>query len=406
MRRQGVRGRGLIVCAALIAAFAVAPAASGQTLRDRLDEALAVRGVPRAGTGAYAFDLRAGRVVYRWQARKSLKPASNEKLGVALAALRRLGPAYRIRTEVRGYGSRSGSTWRGRLLLKGYGDPTLSRGDLRRLAARLRTAGIRRVTGSIVGDERYFDRRRTAPGWKASYYKIESPPLSALVVNRARVRGHTVDRPALAAAKAFRKALVGAGIAVGGKAATGRTPAGSPVLAVARSKTIAAIVRRMNKTSDNFYAEMLVKHLGAKLRGSGTTAAGCRVVRRVLDTRNVPLAGVRIVDGSGLSRYNRATARAVGATLLAAWRDPDVRRPFFLSLPIAGVDGTLKERMRSGPAYRRVHAKTGTLNTASALSGYVATRYVFSILQNDNPISWTRARRSQDRFAQTLARTL
>jgi D-alanyl-D-alanine carboxypeptidase/D-alanyl-D-alanine-endopeptidase (penicillin-binding protein 4) len=408
MTRKRVTGRAVVVVVAALVALlgTVAPPASGQTLRERLDDALAVKGVSRAKTGAFAFNLRTGRVVYGWQSRRSFKPASNEKLGVALAALRRLGASYRIRTELIGAGSRHGTTWRGRLFLKGHGDPTLGAGDLRRLARKLRATGVRRVTGRIVGDERYFDARRTAPGWRASYYKIESPPLSALVVNRARVNGRTVDKPALAAAKAFRRALVAAGISVAGRAATGPAPKGSRVLAVVRSKTVAAIVRRMNKISDNFYAEMLVKHLGAVLRDKGTTAAGCRVVRRVLQTRNVPLAGVRIADGSGLSQYNRATARAVGATLLAAWRDGAVRGPFFSSLAIAGVDGTLEERMRSGPAHGRVRAKTGTLRAASALSGYVGTRYLFSILQNDNPISWTRARRSQDRFAQTLARTL
>ncbi len=406
MRKHGVRGRALVAVAALVAALAASAPASGQTLRERLDDALTVRGVSRAQTGAFAFDLRAGRVVYSLHARRSFKPASNEKLGVALAALQRLGASYRIRTEVLGAGTQNGATWRGRLVLKGYGDPTLGAGDLRRLATKLRAAGIKRVTGRIVGDETYFDARRTAPGWRASYYKIESPPLSALIVDRARVSGRTVDRPALAAAKAFRKALVAAGIAVGGKAATGPAPTGSPVLAIVRSKIMAAIVRHMNKVSDNFYAEMLVKHLGAALRDKGTTAAGCDVVRRVLDTRNVPLSGVRIADGSGLSRYNRATARAVGALLRAAWRDPAVRDPFFSSLAIAGIDGTLEERMRSGPARGRVRAKTGTLSTASALSGYVGSRYVFSILQNDSPISWSRARRSQDRFAQALARAL
>ena len=104
-----------------------------------------------------------------------------------------------------GAGSRSGSTWQGRLVLKGYGDPTLSAADLRALAASLRSTGIRRVTGRIVGDESYFDKRARRRGWSASYYKLESPPLSALVVDRAKVAGHTVDNPALAAAKAFRR---------------------------------------------------------------------------------------------------------------------------------------------------------------------------------------------------------
>jgi serine-type D-Ala-D-Ala carboxypeptidase/endopeptidase (penicillin-binding protein 4) len=400
MRIKGV----IFVLAAVAVVAAAAPAPAGaQTLSQRLDDALTIAGVSRAQTGALAFDLASGRAIYRLHRSRSLRPASNEKLGVALAALERLGPSHRIRTTALGVGSRTGSTWRGRVVLKGYGDPSLTTADLRRLASQVAAAGIRRVAGRIVGDESYFDRHRTAPGWKASFYKLESPPLSALVVNRARVDGRTVDNPALAAAKAFRRALVRAGISVRGGAMVGAAPRGSPRLAIVRSPTVARLVRRMNKWSDNFYAEMLVKHLGAKLRGAGTTAAGCLVVRRVLAARNVPLAGVRIVDGSGLSRYDRATARALGALLVSAWRDPAVRRPFFASLAIAGVDGTLEDRLRRSSVRGRVRAKTGTTSAASALSGYVGSRFVFAILQNGSPISWSRARTAQDRFVRILA---
>ena len=408
MRKYGVIGtRPLAVAAALLAALAaLAEPASAQTLRERLDRAITVTGVSRAQTGAFAFDLRTGRVVYGLNRSRSLAPASNEKLGVALTALDRLGPSYRIRTQVLGEGTRTGSTWNGRLVLRGFGDPTLTSADLRTLASALRSAGLRRVTGRIAGDESFFDKRRTASGWRASYYKNESPPLSALVVDRARVAGRTVDNPALAAARAFRRALVARGIQVGGRAVVDAAPETATPLASIRSGPVRAIVRRMNKISDNFYAEMLVKHLGAVVRGAGTTTAGCIVVRRELEERGVPLVGVRIADGSGLSSYDRTTANAVGRTLLSAWRDAALRDPFVASLAIAGVDGTLKDRMQAGPARGRVRAKTGTLDTASALSGYAGTRYVFAILQNGYPISWSRARLSQDRFAQALAGAL
>ncbi len=396
----------LVATATLVLAAILAAPTGAQSLRDKLDRALTIGGVSRDRTSALALNLRTGGVIYGWHRDRSLRPASNEKLGVALAALDRLGPAYRIRTEVLGAGSRSGSTWRGALVLKGNGDPTLTRGDLRKFASKLRARGIRRVTGRIWGDETYFDKRRTADGWRPSYYKNESPPLSALVVDRAKVNGHTHGNPALSAARAFKNALLAAGISVGGKATRGSGPPGSTTLAVVRSRTTAAIVRRMNKDSDNFYAEMLVKQLGAKMRGAGTTSAGCAVIRRVLEERNVPLAGVRIVDGSGLSKYDRATAASLAQLLVSAWRDTGVRTPFFDSLAVAGVDGTLKDRMRTGPARGRVHAKTGTTNSSSALSGYVGTRYVFAVLQNGSPIAWTNARRSQDRFAQALARAL
>jgi D-alanyl-D-alanine carboxypeptidase len=151
---------------------------------------------------------------------------------------------------------------------------------------------------------------------------------------------------------------------------------------------------------------MLITHLGATLGRAGTTVAGAIVARGVVAARNAPRAGVRFVAGWGLSLPPRAPAGALGSLLVSAWRDPAVRQPLFASLPIAGVDGTLKDRMRSGPARRRVRAKTGTTNLASALSGYAGTRYVFAVLQNGSPISWSRARQSQDRFAQALARAL
>jgi D-alanyl-D-alanine carboxypeptidase/D-alanyl-D-alanine-endopeptidase (penicillin-binding protein 4) len=397
----------LALAAAFLAVAAVAAApASALTLSQRLDRALTVAGVSRAATGAYAIDLRSGRIVYRLHDLQSLQPASNQKLTVAVAALARLGAGYKIPTQVLGEGAQNGADWRGRLILKGFGDPTVSAGDLRNLARKIRLRGITHVTGRVIGDESYYDRRRTGVGWKPSWYKIESPPLSALVVGRAKVNGHTVDNPALAAARAFRAALRDAGITIGGKAAVGRAAGTATTLATVKSGTLARLVLKMNKMSDNFTAEMLMKHLGAQFRDKGTTAAGASVVRAELKSRGVPLAGVRIADGSGLSLLGRLTARGVGRLLVSAYGDPAVGPALVASLPIAGVDGTLEDRMRTGPARRRVRAKTGTTATASSLSGYVGTRYVFSILQNGHPIAWSNARKAQDRFARVLAGAL
>jgi D-alanyl-D-alanine carboxypeptidase/D-alanyl-D-alanine-endopeptidase (penicillin-binding protein 4) len=397
----------LALAAAFLAVAATAAPASALTLSQRLDRALTVAGVSRAATGAYAVDLDSGRVVYRLHDLQSLQPASNQKLTVAVAALARLGAGYRIPTQVLGEGTPNQSgTWQGRLVLKGFGDPTVSAGDLRKLALKIRSKGITHVTGRVIGDESYYDRRRTGPGWKPSWYKLESPPLSALVVGRAKVNGHTVDNPALAAARAFRTALRDAGITIGGKAVVGRAAGTATTLATVKSGTLTRLVLKMNKMSDNFTAEMLLKHLGAQFRDKGTTAAGAGVVRAELKGRGVPLAGVRIADGSGLSLLGRLTARGVGRLLVSAYGDPSVRPALVASLPIAGVDGTLEDRMRSGPARRRVRAKTGTTATASSLSGYVGTRYVFSILQNGHPIAWSSARKAQDRFARVLAGAL
>jgi PBP4 family serine-type D-alanyl-D-alanine carboxypeptidase len=161
----------------------------------------------------------------------------------------------------------------------------------------------------------------------------------------------------------------------------------------------------MDRVSDNFTAEMLLKELGAVQAGRGTTAAGIGVVTGLLVQANVPMAGVRLVDGSGLSLLDRTTANALVSLLTTMWNDPGIRPVLLASLPVAGRSGTLHDRMRHGAAAGVVLAKTGTTDNASALSGFVADRYVFSVLQNGWPLAWSWARVAQDRFATILAAT-
>ena len=395
-----------LVAAAVLAAFPAAAAAQTRTdsgLQRKLAKALAVPHVPRTGSAALAVELDSGRAVFTRNAATALAPASTEKLPVTYAALTLLGAGFRIETDVLGEGEQVGSVWRGNLVLQGHGDPTLSSAGLRRLAAQLQAAGLRRVSGSIVGDESWFDSRRTAPGWKPSFYIDESPPLSALVVDRAQYAGHVSRDPALAAALLFRDGLRAAGISVGGQVVTGRADADAFPLAFTDSPTLGAIVRFMDRESDNFTAELLLKELGAVSAGSGTTAAGADVVTRQLAAANVPLGGVRIVDGSGLSLLDRLTVAALVGTLQAAWADERVRAPLLAALPVAGVNGTLEDRMRSGPARGNVLAKTGTTDEASALAGFVRDRYVFAVLHNGHPLAYSWARVAQDRFATVLA---
>jgi serine-type D-Ala-D-Ala carboxypeptidase/endopeptidase (penicillin-binding protein 4) len=395
--------RALVV---LIAAFVVLAAASPATgsLKTRLDRALRVQGVSSSQTGAIVYDLSLDAYVYRKNQLLALKPASNEKLPVAVTALSILQPGYTIPTELRAQGHQTGSVWNGRLILKGYGDPALSGSQLGRLARAVGKKGITRVTGAIVGDETFFDKVRVGPGWKASFYKDECPPLSALIVNRGHFRGYITSRPALAAAKMLRSKLVDRGIKVDGRAKLGRADPSSAVIATERSPALRWLVRSMDRQSDNFYAETFVKLLGALEANEGSTTAGARVVRQELRRRNVPLRGVVIADGSGLSAYDRLTPKTTARLLRSAFADGDISSAFVDSLPTAGVNGTLVDRMTSGPAYRNVYAKTGTTDSASALSGFVRSRYVFSILMNGSPIPWWYARQAQDRFAQVLAR--
>jgi D-alanyl-D-alanine carboxypeptidase/D-alanyl-D-alanine-endopeptidase (penicillin-binding protein 4) len=388
---------------ALLALVLAAPAGAGDSpLAKRLARALAVPHVSQARTGAVAIDLQTGQTVYSEHAGLPLAPASNEKLAVAFAALVTLGPAFRFETDVVGRGEQDGAIWRGSLVLVGHGDPTLSSGGLATLARQVRAAGIRRVTRGVFGDESFFDARRTGAGWKSWFYVNECAPLSALTVDRGRYYGRTSRDPALAAALQFRDALRRAGVAVGG-AGLGKQRADDVPLAAVESEPLSRVVAWMGRVSDNFTAEILLKQLGTTDGSVGTSARGAAVVRAALAEAGVPLAGLRLVDGSGLSSLDRLTARSLAALLRAAWADPVVRPYLLASLPVAGINGTLSERMRQPPARGNVQAKTGTTSLASALSGYVKRRYVFSVLQNGSPVSSFWARKAQDRFATALA---
>ena len=396
----------LTLLAALLAPAATASSPAQQpSLARKLAKALSVRGLAPFRTAAIAVDVRTGEVVYARNASLSLIPASVEKLPVAYAALAALGPTFRFQTEVLGDGTQNGETWRGNLILRGYGDPTLSYGDLRALARKVRAAGIRSVQGRLLGDESFYDERRTAPGWKSHYYMNECPPISALVADRAIYRGRPTRWPAAAAAAGLKQALREAGVRVSGRATATRSSNGAGrVLAAARSGPLWKIVRFMARESDNFTAEMTLKQLGALHGKGGSTGAGAAVVRQFLSADGIALGGVRIADGSGLSRLDRLTARTVAELLVSAWYSPAIRKPFVGALAVSGQVGTLANRLGGRLTRGRVVAKTGTTLVSSSLAGYVNGRYAFAVINNGDPInSWT-ARTAQDRFVTVLAK--
>jgi serine-type D-Ala-D-Ala carboxypeptidase/endopeptidase (penicillin-binding protein 4) len=386
-----------VLFVACLLGLLVAGAAQASLAR-RLAAALAGSGVDPARSAAVVVDLRTGQTVFALNPGLSLAPASNEKLAITFAALQALGPAYRIETAVLGRGHLEGATWLGDLVLRGRGDPTLGRAGLTALALQLREAGIRRVSGAIVGDESYFDARRMAYGWKPEFYVNESPPLSALSIDRS-----TSASPASEATVAFREELRLAGIAVRGPVRSGRAPAQSFPLASILSPPLRDIVRMVGTESDNYTAELLLKQLGAVIARQGTSPAGAAVVMGVLAQEHIPVKGVRIVDGSGLSRLDRLTGGSIVSLLRAAFADPLIRPSFVASLAVAGRTGTLENRLRTPLTRGYVLAKTGTTSLACALSGFVRMRYAFAILQNGSPVPTTSARTAQDRFASVLA---
>ena len=384
----------LVFAGSVSAQPAVAPA-----LSTRLTRALASKYVPLSHTGAIAVDVESGNVVYAHLSMTPFVPASNEKLPVAWAALVRLGPAYRFHTELYGVGTRQGATWDGDLVLKGFGDPTVTSADLDGIAGQVARAGIREISGRVRGDESYYDRVRDAPGWKQGFVPIESPPLSALIVDRAL--GWPALSPPLLAAKALTSALTKAGVQVEGRPGLGVAPAAAVPLAEDRSETLANIVRHMNHESDNFIAEMMLKQLGAVSGAAGSTAAGARAVLAALAETGVPTAGLVIADGSGLSSLDRLTAASIVGVLHAAWLSQTLRQPFVRSLAVASVSGTMRHRLPELKGL--VRAKTGTTDLATALSGLIGNRYAFAVLENGSPVAYWAARIAQDRFVTLLA---
>jgi D-alanyl-D-alanine carboxypeptidase/D-alanyl-D-alanine-endopeptidase (penicillin-binding protein 4) len=410
------RPRSLAATAALGLACAVLPAAPAAAddaaLRARLDRQLGAAG---PYSGAYVYNVTDRRAVYR---RRHLTPrilASNVKLFTLAAVFGRLGRDGRLRTRVRGVGELDeAGVWTGDLYLRGGGDPSFGSrrfviraygggATVETLAARLQQAGIASVRGRVYGDELRFDSRRGGPdsGYRTSVYV---GPLSALAFNRglARENGSAFQtNPPLFAARRLTAALEARGIQVSGRAAVGRTPPGARSLASIGSPTVARLARLTLKPSDNFFAELLVKGLAVQPGRWGTTARGAAAAAAFARRLG---AKVRLVDGSGLARANRASPWRVTRLLLALRRRPWFR-DFYTALPVAGREGTLKTRMRFGPARGRCRAKTGTLSNVSALSGFCRSRsgdlYAFSILMNG--VYPYRARRLQDRMAHALA---
>jgi D-alanyl-D-alanine carboxypeptidase/D-alanyl-D-alanine-endopeptidase (penicillin-binding protein 4) len=205
------------------------------------------------------------------------------------------------------------------------------------------------------------------------------------------------------AAELFRNDLRHAGVTIAGGSGLGVASAQAIPLADVESAPLSALVRHMDVYSDNFYAEMLLKEVGAVQGSGGSAAEGVTVERGLLSAVGVPLSGVRMVDGSGLSLLDRWTPLGLSTLLRTMWGDPTLQPYVLAALPIAGKTGTLEHRMRSGPAHGLVRAKTGTTDNSSALSGFVGDRYAFSILENGFPVRALSAEQTQNRFAQVLA---
>lgn len=197
-----------------------------------------------------------------------------------------------------------------------------------------------------------------------------------------------VGDPTFYYGQTLRMLLRQRGIRVTGRVKRGAAPPAAVLIQSYDSAELAAIIRDMNKISSNFIAEMVVKTLGAELKGTpGSWAKGLEVEEDLLGELGIPRGTYVLKNGSGLNDTNRFTARQLATLLQAVWKRFPVASEFVSSLGIAARDGTMRLRMEGTDAAGRLRAKTGTLEGVTALSGYVQSlggeRFVFSVMVND-----------------------
>lgn len=347
-------------------------------------------------SGLLVVDAESGKTFCASGAGKALPLASNMKMFTTATALAKLGPDYRIPTKVFRDGKvDSRGVLHGSLYLQGGGDPALGTPafdagylgglgtNILSLRPQIRAAGIKAITGRLYADDSIFDRLRGVAdsGYATSYW---IGPLSGLSFN-AGFRGNGSGSgfssdPAKGAARKLALSLRNAGIRMPAAVALGVTPPDADRVAMIESAPLTQLADLTNIYSNNFFAETLMKLLGAKFGNAGSTRAGTAVVRGFAASLG---ASVNAVDGSGLTRSNRAAPREV-VDLLLGMRKQAVGDTFIQDLPLTGAEGTVDDRMHGTAANRRCRVKTGTLTGVSNLSGYCFNKsgrvMAFSIL--------------------------
>ncbi len=358
--------------------------------------------------------------IYTLNHTRSMIPASNTKLFTTATALEILGGDYKLTTDILSDDDDfSDSTLNGNIYIKGKGNSVFTKDDLDSLVQVIYDKGIRVITGKVIGDDTFFDDIYTRDDWiddeKAN---VKLPPVSALVIDRntryvsKKRRGRWrrykiyIDNPPLYAAKIFRSKLKAAGITVKGSAAKGVTPLDAVLLAQSYIE-LRELLKLINKNSDNFLAECLFKTIGAVASGKqGNSFYSTQAILTFIKDNAIYSEGTSIVDGSGISRFDQITVGAITGLLEKMYFDLKNFPDFYNSLSIAGVDGTLEDRLISSADSVIFRGKTGTLNGVSSLSGYLTTKngddLIVSIIFEFEKGNARKYRKVQDKIIEIL----
>ena len=363
-----------------------------QNVQARLDAILLSRQFQTTQIGLQVYDLTADSVIYQYNERQQMRPASTMKMINAVTTLDKLGGNYQFRTRLYYTGKVDSCVLRGNLYCKGGMDPAFNIDDLNAFVESVKRLGVDTIRGNICADLSMKDGDRWGEGW---CWDDDNPSLSPLLVGK---KDRFMSR--------FLQELRNARIVFIGDTLRGTTPTGAREICT-RAHTIDQILDRMMKNSDNLYAESMFYQLAASAGGKATAKTGRTMVNRLIQKMGMNPGNYYIADGSGLSLYNYVSAELEVAFLRYAYRNTNIYNHLLPSMPIAGVDGTLENRMRTGFAHGNVKAKTGTVTGVSALAGYLTAanghRLCFSIINQGQRKAKT-IRPYQDRICEALCK--
>jgi D-alanyl-D-alanine carboxypeptidase/D-alanyl-D-alanine-endopeptidase (penicillin-binding protein 4) len=359
----------------------------------RLDSLVSDPLLERTQLGLMVYDLSADSVLYSYGGRQTLRPASTMKLLTSVTALDLLGGGYAYRTYLYYKGTIADGVLTGDIWLVGGMDPLFDDHDMSIMAQTLQRVGIDSISGRIVRDVSFKEETLLGEGW---CWDDDNPQLSPLLVSR---KDEFADR--------FKEELERCGVAVNAPITTDRLPK-DVLLICSRSHSLREVLEPMMKESDNLYAESMFFQIAASMGKRPATAAHARqLIKQVLSKAGVTGVPYRIADGSGLSLYNYVTPELMVRLLRYAYLKRDVMATLYPVLPVAGVDGTLKKRMKGGAAEGNVHAKTGTLSGISSLAGYcrAANQHLLAFcIINQGIMKNAEGRDFQDKVCEALCR--
>jgi D-alanyl-D-alanine carboxypeptidase/D-alanyl-D-alanine-endopeptidase (penicillin-binding protein 4) len=359
-----------------------------ERLKVRIDSLLTAPMLQTSQLGLLVFDLTADSAIYASGHRQTLRPASTMKLLTAITGIETLGGDYQMTTSLYYTGTVKDGTLNGNVYCVGGMDPLFDHSDMQAFVNKLRHQGIDTIRGRIMADVSFKDEDRLGEGW---CWDDDNPVLSPLLYER---KDYFVER--------FAKELQRDGVVITDTFNAQRTK----TFVCSRSHSIGELLLPMMKESDNLYAEALFYQIAAN--GGNHPAKGKQAanqVKRMIQKVGLRPSDYKIADGSGLSLYNYVSAELEVRLLRYAWRNRRIYNILLPTLPMAGLDGTLKSRMYPGPAAGNVKAKTGTLTGISSLAGYCTARngheLAFCII-NQGIMRTADGRSLQDRICEAM----